>query len=132
MHRNRSLLIFSSLAIVVPLGLFSKTYTGVGREWINDYSGDILYEIFWCLFLFWFFPRKAAISKIAFGVFIVTCAIEICQLWFYFVPSPIRSSLIWKLLLGSTFVWWDFPHYALGSFLGWLWMSWIWQRTSLT
>jgi hypothetical protein len=27
-----------------------------------------------------------------------------------------------KALLGTTFVWWDFPHYALGSFVGWLWI----------
>ncbi|MDJ0588654.1 MAG: hypothetical protein QNJ72_01490 [Pleurocapsa sp. MO_226.B13] len=33
-----------------------------------------------------------------------------------------RSHLIWKLLLGAGFAWWDFPHYALGSLIGWWWM----------
>ena len=119
---RRRILIIISLLIITPLGLFSKVYTGVAQEWVNDYSGDILYEIFWCLFFFWFFPSKKAIVTIPLCVFIVTCAIEVSQLWFSLVPISIRSSLIWRLLLGSSFVWWDFPHYALGSFLGWLWL----------
>ncbi|GAB4535984.1 MAG: hypothetical protein Tsb0014_23400 [Pleurocapsa sp.] len=127
---NQRFLIFISLLIIVPLGLLSKFYTGFGQKWIHDYSGDILYEIFWCLFVFGIIPQKTAITKIAWGVFAVTCIIEVSQLWFNSIPVTIRSSLIWRLLLGSTFVWWDFPHYALGSFLGWLWLSLINQKTS--
>ena len=69
-----------------------------------------------------FFRSKKATVIIPLWVFIVTCAIEVAQLWFFLVPTPIRSSLIWRLLLGSSFAWWDFPHYALGSILGWLWL----------
>lgn len=120
---RRRILILISLLIIIPLGLFSKAYTGIAQEWVRDYSGDILYEIFWCLFFGWFFPSKKAIVKIPLWVFVVTCAIEVTQLWFEFVPINLRSTLIWKLLLGSSFAWWDFPHYALGSFLGWLWLK---------
>jgi hypothetical protein len=119
---KRRILILLSLLVITPLGLLSKQYSGFAQEWVNDYSGDILYEIFWCLLIFWFIPKKKAISPIAFWVFLVTCIIEICQLWYGSIPQSIRSSLIWRLLLGSTFVWWDFPHYALGSFFGWLWL----------
>ena len=118
-------LILLSLFLIVPLGLASKAYMGIGQEWIRDYSGDVLYEIFWCLFIFWFVRqgkdaialRNAAI-KIALWVFVVTCAIEVSQLWFYLVPVAIRSTFIWRMLLGAGFDWWDFPHYALGSFIG--------------
>ena len=118
-------LILLSLFLIVPLGLASKAYTGIGQEWIRDYSGDVLYEIFWCLFIFWFVRHsKNAIElrntaiKIALWVFVVTCAIEVSQLWFDLVPIAIRSTFIWRMLLGAGFDWWDFPHYALGSLIG--------------
>ena len=122
---SQRVLILLSLFLIVPLGLFSKAYEGIGQEWVRDYSGDVLYEIFWCLFLFWFVRcgknaialRNTAI-KIALGVFVVTCAIEVSQLWFYLVPLKIRSTFVWRILLGAGFDWWDFPHYALGSLIG--------------
>ncbi|MEL6494276.1 MAG: DUF2809 domain-containing protein [Cyanobacteria bacterium J06623_7] len=119
---SKQILILLALLLIVPLGLGSKAYTGIGQEWIRDYSGDVLYEIFWCLIIFWFVRQsKDAISriKIALWVFAVTCAIEISQLWFDLVPVSIRSTFIWRMLLGAGFDWWDFPHYALGSLIGW-------------
>lgn len=117
---KRKFLILFSLFVITPLGLFSKVYTGIGQEWVNGYSGDILYEILWCLVAFWFFDSKKASFIIPLWVFIVTSAIEFSQLWFVHVPEEIRSTIIWRLILGSTFVWWDFPHYAIGCILGWL------------
>ena len=121
-------LILLSLFLIVPLGLFSKVYTGIGQEWIRDYSGDILYEIFWCLFIFWFVRHdkdkielRNTTFKIALWVFLITCAIKVSQLWFGLVPIAIRSTFIWRMLLGAGFDWWDFPHYALGSLIG----SWV-------
>ena len=129
--RDRRILIIISLSIITPLGLYSKAYTGIAQAWVRDYSGDILYEILWCLIVFWFaLPIKDLIRlksitiKIAGWVFAVTCIIEISQLWFYLVPVEVRSHLLWRLLLGAGFDWWDFVHYAFGSFIGWCW---IWQ-----
>ncbi len=87
---------FSDFIISVfnPLGLFPKVYVGIGQEWINGYSGDILYEIFWCLVFFWFFPVRKAITIIPLWVFIITSAIEFAQLWFVHVPEAIRSIII--------------------------------------
>jgi hypothetical protein len=126
---NRYSIIFILLLIIIPLGLLSKTYTGIGQSWVNDYSGDILYEILWCLVFFWFFPSKKAIVTIPILVFIVTSLIEISQLFFDRVPLALRETIIWKLLLGSAFVWWDFPHYAIGSWLGWLLLTKIYYST---
>ncbi len=123
---DRAHLILLGLIIITPLGLLSKIYTGIGQKWVQDYSGDVLYEIFWCLVIFWFIPSfkdlgklQSITIKIASWVFAVTCAIEVSQLWFYLVPNAISSSLIWRMLLGVGFSWWDFPHYALGSLMGW-------------
>ena len=126
---KRTLIIFISISIVVPLGLFSKTYTGIGEAWVHDYSGDILYEIFWCLVFFGIFPHKRAIIAIPIWVFVVTSFIEISQLFFTRVPLSLRETIVWKLLLGSTFVWWDFPHYAIGCLLGWLILDRIYKLT---
>jgi hypothetical protein len=118
----RRILILLSLLLIIPLGIFSKAYTGLGQEWVKDYSGDVLYEIFWCLLIFWFTPPSqdlTKLGKIALWVFAITCIIEVSQLWFYLVPVTIRSTFIWRMLLGNGFDWWDFPHYALGGLLGW-------------
>lgn len=121
-HRNQTIFIIISILIVVPMGLLSKFYTGPAHQWFNDYGGDVLYEIFWCLFGFWFFRSRTAIVQIPIWVFVITCILEFLQLWHPPLLNEIRATLIGKLLLGTTFVWWDFPHYALGCVLGWLWL----------
>ena len=91
--------------------------------WFRDYGGGVLYEIFWCLALFLFWPRKRNITKIALGVFAITCFLEVLQLWHPSFLQHIRSTFVGRTLIGTTFVWWDFPHYVLGCFIGWLWMK---------
>ncbi|MBC1241838.1 hypothetical protein VF14_14755 [Nostoc linckia z18] len=125
MHRNQNQTryILLSMLIVVPMGFLFKYYTGPGYKWFNDYGGDILYEIFWCLFGFWFFRSRAAVIQIPIWVFVITCIIEFLQLWHLPLLDNIRATFIGKLLLGTTFVWWDFPHYLVGCILGWLWLQ---------
>jgi hypothetical protein len=61
-------------------------------------------------------------NQIPLGVFSVTCAIEFLQLWHQPVLDSFRSTVLGKLLLGTTFSWWDFPHYAVGCIIGWLFL----------
>jgi hypothetical protein len=97
----------------------------MGSKWVNDYGAAIWYEVFWCLFAFYFFSGKKAIKFIPIYVFIITCLLEILQLWQPPILVLIRSHILGKLLLGTTFSWWDFPHYIIGCILGWLWLEWI-------
>lgn len=108
------------ILVIVPLGLLSKKYTGLAQWWVNDYSGDILYEVFWCLSVFLLSPNRQAVTYVPLGVFGVTCAIEFLQLWHQPVLDSFRSTWLGKLLLGTTFAWGDFPHYAVGCIIGWL------------
>ena len=62
--RDRRILILLFLLIITPLGLFSKAYAGIGQEWVQDYSGDVLYEIFWCLVVFWFVPTIKDLNRL--------------------------------------------------------------------
>lgn len=115
-------LIVLSILIVIPLGLSSKYYPGIGHKWVNDYGAAIWYEVFWCLVAFYFFYQAKFVRLIPIYVFVVTCLLEILQLWNPPFLALIRSHILGKLLLGTTFSWWDFPHYILGSFFGFLWL----------
>jgi len=109
--------------VVVPLGFWFKLYDGPGAWWFNNYGAGVVYEIFWCLLLFLIWLKKENTTKIAICVFVVTCMLEVLQLWHPVFLQTIRSTFLGAALIGTSFVWWDFPHYALGSLLGWLWMQ---------
>ena len=107
------------LALIVPLGFAFKLYGGPGHVWFNDYGAAVLYEVFWCLLAGLVFdPRKHAL-RIAVVVFVITCALEFLQLVDTPLLSAIRRYRLGQYLIGTTFVWWDFPHYVLGCVLGW-------------
>jgi hypothetical protein len=121
-NRKQTIFIILSLLIVVPMGFLFKYYTGLAHKWFNDYGAAVLYEIFWCLFAFLFARSRPFIQQIPLWVFIITCILEFLQLWHPYLLTEIRATLIGKWLLGTTFAWWDFPHYLLGCVLGWLWL----------
>ncbi len=111
-----------SLLVIVPIGFYGKFYSGPANGWVNDSLGGVFYEIFWCLLLFLFFT-KGSPKIIAMGVLIITCLLECLQLWHPPFLEAIRSHFIGRTILGTAFVWSDFPYYFLGSWLGYLWIS---------
>lgn len=117
--RRRVLL---SLLVVTPAGFALKLYAGPGQAWVNNYAAGVVYEIFWCLALLLVWPRRSSVTRIALGVFLVTCLLELLQLWHPWVLEQVRATFLGRALIGTTFSWWDFPHYALGCGLGWLCM----------
>lgn len=119
-----------SLLIVTPLGLLTKFYNGPAQSWINHYAGDILYQIFWCLIIFFFLPAYSVIIKIPIWVFIITSIIEVLQLWKPPFLEGFRYTFLGKLVLGTQFDWQDFIYYLIGSFIGWLWLRQLWQKGS--
>jgi len=114
--------ILVSLCVVVPVGFLFKGYSGPLHKWFNDYGAGLVYEVFWCLVVFFFIPDRKYIATIAVSVFAVTSVLEVLQLWQVWFLQQVRSSFLGRVILGTTFVWWDFPHYILGSLLGWFWM----------
>lgn len=109
-----------SLLIVTPLGFLFKFYAGPGRWWFNNYGAGLLYEVFWILVIFLFIPKKQYVRRIPIWVFVVSCALEVLQLWHPSFLHEIRSYFLGRALIGTSFVWWDFPHYAIGCLIGWL------------
>jgi len=111
-----------SMLIIVPLGLYSKFYSGQASYWVNNSLGGVLYVIFWCLFGFLFLSNTKP-WKIAAAVFAITCFLEFLQLWHPPFLEFLRSHFIGRILLGTTFTWSDFPYYLVGCAIGWLWMK---------
>lgn len=116
-----------SLILVVPLGLSTKHCRVDGLEWVRESSGGALYVVFFCLSAFFIWPRARA-WLLAAAVLSATCCVELLQLWHPRWLETIRATTAGGLVLGSTFVWGDFPWYVVGAGLGWGWMSFLGRR----
>ncbi len=118
---SRHIRIVISLIILIPVGFYTKWYNYPFASWIRASSGGVFYEIFWCLLIFLFSRIRPTI--IALSVLLATCCLEFLQLWHPPVLEWLRSFFIGRTILGTTFDWWDFPYYFIGSGIGWLWMK---------
>jgi len=56
------------ILIIVPIGFYTKFYSGPLQKWVSYSLGDFWYEIFWCLVISLFFPNLKS-SRIAIIVF---------------------------------------------------------------
>ncbi|GAB4366868.1 MAG: hypothetical protein Kow0042_07100 [Calditrichia bacterium] len=123
--------ILYSLFVIVPVGFLCKFYSGPASGWVRDNLAGVFYEIFWCLVCFYFWPYKSAIIKIVIGVFGMTSLLEIAQLWHPDFLEAIRANFLGRTLIGTSFAWWDFPHYFAGSVVGWVWLRRLHNKYSL-
>ena len=48
--------------------------------------------------------------------------LQLCHPWFL---EKIRSYYLGSALIGTIFIWWDFPHYAVGCIIGWALIKWL-------
>jgi hypothetical protein len=114
-RRRQLALVAASLAIVVPVGFLTR------REY-HDTVGGTLYEVFWCLLASAALPQVRP-RTIALAVLACTCLLEFGQLWHPPFLEWARSFFIGRTILGTSFDWFDFPYYFLGSALGWAWLT---------
>ncbi|TFH03006.1 MAG: DUF2809 domain-containing protein [Calditrichales bacterium] len=110
------------LIFLIPVGFLSKMVSTGYWSWIGDHLAGALYEIFWILLVYLFFSDKVNILILPLTVFSITCLLEITQLWHPPWLAIIRETYPGKILIGTTFSWWDFPFYAIGSLGGWIWL----------
>jgi hypothetical protein len=107
------------LLFITPIGFYTKFYSGPGASWVNDSLGGLFYEIFWCLLVFLFLLNARA-WMIATSVFIITCFLEVLQLWQPEFLEIIRGNFIGRTVLGTSFSLYDFIYYFIGSGIGYL------------
>ena len=104
------------LGIVTPLGFWMwRHYDGWAESWVRYYLSGAIYEIIWGLVLFFFWPRRANIVRIPVAGFIATCILELLQLWKADFLEEFRETLVGAALIGTDFVWLQFPFYVLGT-----------------
>ena len=104
------------LCIAIAVGFWMwRYYHGWGRYWVKYYVSGAIYEIIWCLAFFCLWPSKANIVRIPIAVFIATCILEFLQLWKAGFLEEFRRTLPGAALIGTDFVWLQFPFYVLGS-----------------
>ena len=109
-----------SLLVIIPLGFYTKFYSGPAAAWMNNSLSGVFYVIFWCLVLFLIIEARSWL--IVTGVFVVTCFLEFLQLSDHPALEFIRHFYLGRVLIGTVFVWSDFAYYALGCVLAWLWL----------
>lgn len=104
------------ISIVTPLGFWMwRYYDGWAEHWVRYYLSCAIYEIFWCLVFFFLWPQRTNIIRIPVVVFIATCILEFLQVWKAEFLQEFRATLIGAALIGTDFVWLQFPFYVLGT-----------------
>jgi Protein of unknown function (DUF2809) len=119
--------IITYLIIIIPIGFYLKFYSGPASQWVNDSLCGVFYEIFWCLVFLLFFP-KAQPWIITILVLVGTCVLEFMQLWHPPFLELLRSFIIGRTILGTTFVWSDFLYYFIGCGIGWTMMLFLQKK----
>ena len=114
------------IPIVIVAGLACKFYRGPASDWVNNWGpASVFYELLFMLLAFTVWPRRSLILRIALGVFVGTCLVEFSQLSDASWLLALRSTLPGRLVLGSSFSWWDFPAYAIGCVIGIPLLQWL-------
>ena len=127
MSKYRHLLLFSCLALI-PIGFALKFYSGPGNHWPNNYGAGVVYVIFFSLLAATIWPEEKYRFRIPLIVLLVTCALESLQLWHPPLLEAIRQTFIGAALIGTTFAWWDFPHYIVGALFAYGWLHWLKEK----
>ncbi len=116
LHTNRER--FSlCLLITFFLGVGSFFMRGTVVDDFANHAGGSLYVLAWIFFILMLAPRFAPL-QVCVVVLLGTCAIEVLQLWHLPILEAARGTLPGRILLGTTFVWSDFPAYGAGALVG--------------
>jgi glycopeptide antibiotics resistance protein len=126
-YKNYRLALLAGMVLIIPFGYSVRFSTGLNLPVLQDVVGSLAYQVL-IMFLVAFFYPRLSLAKIAIGVFIFSAAIEFLQLWQAPWIQAIRATWAGRVILGNTFLWADFPPYALGCLLGWVGLRSLRQR----
>jgi hypothetical protein len=113
---------FLCLSITILLGLRFFALRGTAVDGFANHANGSLYVIAWIFFTLVLAPRLAPLP-VCIAALLGTCAIDFLQLWHPPLLEAVRATLPGRLVLGSTFMWGDFPAYGIGALLGWIAVS---------
>jgi hypothetical protein len=104
------------LVLLIPIGLYTKIYTGMGHQFVGNSLGGIIYVIFFIMLASLLFPSAPPI-KLSFIVLCITCLLELSQLIQNDILNRLRTRFIFRALFGSVFNTSDFLFYVFGALL---------------
>ncbi len=113
---KRRICILICFVVVSGIGFWMwRYYRGAAQYWIRFYVSGSVYVVMWSLLFFFFLPTENNTIRIPVLVLLGTCFLEVLQLWKPGFLQQIRSTLLGAGILGTDFVWLQFPFYALGA-----------------
>jgi glycopeptide antibiotics resistance protein len=116
MKRNRYLYCVIACVVVV-LGLASRRHSAMLPSFLAQYAGDTL----WAVMVFigiGLMATKSSSIRVAIAALVVSCAVELSQLYHASWIDSVRDTLIGGLVLGYGFLWSDIACYTAGVALG--------------
>lgn len=113
---KKRILMVVSACVLAPLSFVMwRYYHGWAEKLVRYYITCSMYEVIWCLLFFAIWPKKANVIRIPVIVFVASCSLEFLQLWQTGFLEAIRSNIICAGIIGTDFVWRQFPFYVIGS-----------------
>lgn len=102
-----------------------RCYRGRAENLIRFYISSIVYVMILSVGLFAVQPSKKNVLRIPLIVFVLTCGIEFLQLYKPPILQAFRATLIGAALIGTDFVWRQFPFYIAGAACSYLLLKFI-------
>jgi hypothetical protein len=104
------------MLVLSGIGLWMwRCYRGWGQYWVKDYISSIVYVMILSVGLFTVLPTKKNVWRIPLIGFVLTCGLEFLQLYKPPILQAFRSTLFGSALIGTCFVWLQFPFYIVGA-----------------
>jgi hypothetical protein len=107
------------IVCIIPLGYGVRFSTRLDSPLLQDIAGGVAYQILLMMCAAFVWPRVSP-GKCAVGVFVFSSAIEFLQLCKAPALLAARATWLGRVILGNTFLWSDFPPYAIGCAVGWV------------
>lgn len=115
------------IVCIIPFGYGVRFSTALNAPLLQDIVGSVAYQVLLMMVVAFICPRLS-LGKCAVGVFIASSAIEFLQLCKAPVLLALQATWLGRVILGNTFLWSDFPPYALGCAIGWIALRALRQR----
>jgi hypothetical protein len=103
--------------VLIPIGILTKVYSGIGSEFANNYLGGVIYVVFFIMLTSLISPNAHPL-KISLFVVGITCLIEVSQLIQSDIFKNLRTHFLIRSLIGNVFNVFDFIFYFVGGLIG--------------
>ncbi len=114
---RRRIQIAIALVVVIAIGLATRSSRIPWPAFVAQNFGDALWTVAVYLSLAFVFVKRPA-WQLALTALVISYVVECAQLLTMPWLVSLRATLPGRLLLGSGFVWADFPRYTAGALLG--------------